>query len=269
MTTAVCCASFTTGTQVPDGLAELSGRKVPNLSRTLRMMADYGLVSLQRNVRDVQPTALAIEFLVVLIDGHGHEGSLPMSQEGQLLDKKSLRAVLGKTVDWGELVKDCVAFANATGGRLLIGIETTRICRLQVSKCRLTCRTHCGASWRAHGQCGGTTQHRDRHQWRPIHRSDRPARLCCRIDHRRSLLPARRRPEQAGYRRRGDAFGNPRSALPWETQTTLNIPRAERDDVKLHRCWKACAHPTVSKRPSRKRMTKNCSITTSLHKAST
>ncbi|KSW25052.1 MULTISPECIES: helix-turn-helix domain-containing protein [unclassified Pseudomonas] len=47
-------------------LAELSGRKVPNLSRTLRLMADYGLVSLQRNVRDVQPTALATEFLVVL-----------------------------------------------------------------------------------------------------------------------------------------------------------------------------------------------------------
>ncbi|SAH82782.1 Predicted transcriptional regulator [Bordetella ansorpii] len=47
-------------------LAELSGRKVPNLSRTLRMMSDYGLVSLQRKVRDVQPTALATEFLVVL-----------------------------------------------------------------------------------------------------------------------------------------------------------------------------------------------------------
>lgn len=47
-------------------LAELSGRKVPNLSRTLRLMADYGLVSLQRNVRDVQPTALATEFMVVL-----------------------------------------------------------------------------------------------------------------------------------------------------------------------------------------------------------
>ncbi|WP_169960004.1 MarR family transcriptional regulator [Pseudomonas sp. WS 5411] len=47
-------------------LAELSGRKVPNLSRTLRLMADYGLVSLQRNLRDVQPTVLAIEFLVVL-----------------------------------------------------------------------------------------------------------------------------------------------------------------------------------------------------------
>ncbi len=46
-----------------------------------------------------------------------------MSQEGQLLDKKSLRSVTGKTADWKELCKDCVAFANASGGRLLIGIE--------------------------------------------------------------------------------------------------------------------------------------------------
>lgn len=46
-----------------------------------------------------------------------------MSQEGQLLDKKSLRLVSGKSANWSELVKDCIAFANATGGRLLLGIE--------------------------------------------------------------------------------------------------------------------------------------------------
>ena len=46
-----------------------------------------------------------------------------MSLEGQLLDHKSLRAVTGKTADWSEIAKDCVAFANATGGRLLLGIE--------------------------------------------------------------------------------------------------------------------------------------------------
>jgi ATP-dependent DNA helicase RecG len=46
-----------------------------------------------------------------------------LSQEGQLLDKKSLRFVTGKTANWSELAKDCVAFANANGGRLLIGIE--------------------------------------------------------------------------------------------------------------------------------------------------
>ena len=46
-----------------------------------------------------------------------------MSLEGQLLDQKSLRAVAGKTADWNEIAKDCIAFANATGGRLLLGIE--------------------------------------------------------------------------------------------------------------------------------------------------
>lgn len=46
-----------------------------------------------------------------------------MSQEGQLLDNKSLRSVTGKSPDWNELVKDCIAFANATGGRLLLGVE--------------------------------------------------------------------------------------------------------------------------------------------------
>lgn len=46
-----------------------------------------------------------------------------MSQEGQLLDQKSLRAVTGNSADWNEIAKDCIAFANATGGRLLLGIE--------------------------------------------------------------------------------------------------------------------------------------------------
>ncbi|WP_219733036.1 MULTISPECIES: MarR family transcriptional regulator [Pseudomonas] len=47
-------------------LAELSGRKVPNLSRTLKMMAGYGLVKLNRNMREIEPIALVTEFLVVL-----------------------------------------------------------------------------------------------------------------------------------------------------------------------------------------------------------
>ena len=50
-------------------------------------------------------------------------GSQYLSQEGQLLDQKSLRAVTGKTADWNEIAKDCIAFANATGGHLLLGIE--------------------------------------------------------------------------------------------------------------------------------------------------
>ena len=46
-----------------------------------------------------------------------------MSIEGQILDQKSLRAITGKTANFDEIAKDCVAFANATGGRLLLGIE--------------------------------------------------------------------------------------------------------------------------------------------------
>ena len=43
--------------------------------------------------------------------------------ENTLYDKKSLRTVIGKTADFAELAKDCVAFANAQGGISEIGIE--------------------------------------------------------------------------------------------------------------------------------------------------
>lgn len=46
-----------------------------------------------------------------------------MSLEGQSLDRKSLKAVTGGSAQWGEIAKDCVCFANGSGGRLLIGIE--------------------------------------------------------------------------------------------------------------------------------------------------
>lgn len=46
-------------------LAGLSDPKILNLSRTLRLMANYGLVSLRHNIQDIQLTALATEFLVV------------------------------------------------------------------------------------------------------------------------------------------------------------------------------------------------------------
>ena len=43
--------------------------------------------------------------------------------ESGTLDRKSLRLVIGRTADFGELAKDCVCFANGGGGCLLIGIE--------------------------------------------------------------------------------------------------------------------------------------------------
>ena len=44
-------------------------------------------------------------------------------EENKSLDIKSLRFLKGKQTDWDELAKDCVAFANAQGGDILIGIE--------------------------------------------------------------------------------------------------------------------------------------------------
>lgn len=47
-----------------------------------------------------------------------------MKLEDQRFDRKSLRVISGaRTADWDGLAKDCVAFANADGGCLLIGIE--------------------------------------------------------------------------------------------------------------------------------------------------
>ena len=48
-------------------------RLMPNLSRTLRMMEGYGLVSIEKNARETQPVALATEFLVVLDSPQGDE----------------------------------------------------------------------------------------------------------------------------------------------------------------------------------------------------
>jgi ATP-dependent DNA helicase RecG len=46
-----------------------------------------------------------------------------LNAEGLLFDKKSLKTINGKTADWSEIAKDSVAFANARGGHIHIGIE--------------------------------------------------------------------------------------------------------------------------------------------------
>lgn len=46
-----------------------------------------------------------------------------MTLEDRRADRKSLRIVTGRSANWDELAKDCVAFANGEGGCLLIGIE--------------------------------------------------------------------------------------------------------------------------------------------------
>lgn len=44
-------------------------------------------------------------------------------KENSLYDAKSLREITGKTANWNEVAKDCVAFSNAQGGIIEFGIE--------------------------------------------------------------------------------------------------------------------------------------------------
>lgn len=158
-----------------------------------------------------------------------------MSLEGQLVDKKSLRAVMGKTANWQELAKDCIAFANAQGGRLLIGIEdddempqpTQRIdpalpdqirrrigeLTVNVSVLPAICQAGNGGEFielkvaRSMSAVASTTD----------------GRYFLRVsDESKPVV--------------GDGImrlAAERSALPWETQTTPRIPRSHVDAAKL------------------------------------
>lgn len=46
-------------------LAEATGRKVSNLSRTLKTMSGYGLVEMKRENKHVRPIAKATEFQII------------------------------------------------------------------------------------------------------------------------------------------------------------------------------------------------------------
>ena len=46
-------------------LAELTGRKASNLSRTLKTMSNYGFVEMKREKNHVRPVAMATEFRIM------------------------------------------------------------------------------------------------------------------------------------------------------------------------------------------------------------
>ena len=46
-------------------LAELTGRKTSNLSRTLKTMSNYGFVEMKREKNQVRPVAMATEFRIL------------------------------------------------------------------------------------------------------------------------------------------------------------------------------------------------------------
>ena len=156
-----------------------------------------------------------------------------MSLEGQLLDRKSLRTVSGKTADWAELAKDCVAFANALGGRLLIGIEDDE--DLPPPAQRVV--------------AGLPDTLRRRLAELTVNVSVRPRVQVADNGGEFIELAVERATAVAStsdgrfYLRIGDAskpvlgdevmrLAGERSALPWETLTTLGVPRAQADPAK-------------------------------------
>lgn len=157
-----------------------------------------------------------------------------MSIESQHFDHKSLATITGKSAKWEEIAKDCVCFANGTGGQLLIGIEDGE--RLPPAAQRI-----------------------------PEKLLDdlrkRVAQLTVNVD----VLPRIVQAENGGsyiellirratgvasttdgryYIRIGDScqpvkgddvlrLANERAALPWESLTNLEVPRDRLDETKL------------------------------------
>lgn len=157
-----------------------------------------------------------------------------MSQEGQLLDFKSLRAVTGKTADWNEIAKDCIAFANATGGRLLLGIEDGQelpptgqhiptdlpdTLRRKLAERTVNVTVLPDIVTAVNGA-----------QYLEL-RIPRALSVASTTDGRYYLRVADQSKPVTG----DDVMrlASERSALPWETQTTLNLPRTEADSAKL------------------------------------
>lgn len=163
-----------------------------------------------------------------------------MTLEGQLRDQKSLRAVAGKTADWPELAKDCIAFANATGGQLLLGIEDgqaeppagqripadlpdTLRRKLAERTVNVTALPDVVTA-----PNGG--------QYIAL-RIPRALGVASTTDGRYFLRVADQSKPVTG----DDVMrlASERAALPWETQTTLNLPRAQADAAQRDRLLQA------------------------------
>jgi ATP-dependent DNA helicase RecG len=157
-----------------------------------------------------------------------------MSSEGQNVDCKSLKLVTGKTANWEELAKDCVAFAKAQGGRLLLGIEDgetephsgQRIPMELAEKVRkriseLTVNVTATAAIQ-------TTASGGKYLEILVNRSHAPAST---TDGRFYLRVADESKPLVGEEIQ--RLMNERSAQPWETLTTLQVKRGQVDSSKL------------------------------------
>ncbi|WP_374475714.1 ATP-binding protein [Zoogloea sp.] len=156
-----------------------------------------------------------------------------MSLEGQLLDQKSLRAVLGKTADWNEIAKDCIAFANASGGSLLLGIEDGQDAppagQQIPSDLPDTLRRKLAERTVNLAVLPDVVTAPNGGQYIEL-RIPRAMAVASTTDGRYFLRVADQSKPVTG----DDVMrlASERSALPWETQITLHVPRAEIDVVK-------------------------------------
>jgi ATP-dependent DNA helicase RecG len=156
--------------------------------------------------------------------------------EGERLDRKSLRAVTERAADFSELAKDCVCFANGCGGQLLIGIEDVasgpppdqRVPRDLLDRIRkrvgeLTVNVDVAAEVRT-GDSGGEYI---------VLTVARAVGVASTSDGRYFL--------RVGDNCRpvvGDdvlRLVTERLSVPWETMTSLRVPRARADAVKRER----------------------------------
>jgi ATP-dependent DNA helicase RecG len=159
-----------------------------------------------------------------------------VSLEGQLVDQKSLRAVTSKTADWNDIAKDCIAFANASGGRLLFGIEDGQseppadqvvpIDLPDTLRRKLAERTVNVTVLPNVITAPNGGEYIDL-------QIPRAMTVASSTDGRYFLRVADQSKPVTG----DDVMrlASERSALPWETQTTLHVPRAEMDVAKCDR----------------------------------
>jgi ATP-dependent DNA helicase RecG len=153
-----------------------------------------------------------------------------VSLEGQLRDQKSLRAVTGKSADWNEFAKDCVAFANASGGVLLLGIEDgqTEPPSGQCIPADLpdTLRRKLAERTVNVTVLPGLVTAPNGGQFIELH-VQRSLAVASTTDGRYFLRVADQCKPVTG----DDVLrlASERAALPWETQTTLQLPRAQAD----------------------------------------
>ncbi|WP_312366059.1 ATP-binding protein [Ensifer sp.] len=157
-----------------------------------------------------------------------------MSLEGHLHDQKSLRAVTGKTADWNELAKDCVAFANAAGGTLSIGIEDGQEVPEPNQKIPADLpdllRRKLGERTVNVTALPNVTTAVNGGQYIELS-VPRSTGVASTTDGRYYLRVADQSKPVTG----DDVMrlASERAALPWETQTSLSVPRSDADPSKL------------------------------------